>query len=148
MTGLRVCVAVAAVISFSVLAKASMPSDNKKTVISFYNLSFVDHKPQEAADRYIGNRYVQHNPHVPDGKKAFTDYFVPFFKEHPDAKSEIKHAVAEGDLVVLHVLGKKDKSDRGKAVVDIFRVENDKIVEHWDVMQEIPEKAANQNTMF
>ena len=130
------------------LANATTVEDNKKIVVSFYNLSFVEHKPMEAADRYIGNKYIQHNSHVPDGKKAFTDYFVPFFKQHPDAKSEIKRVVAEGDLVVLHVLGKKDKSDRGKAVVDIFRVENGKIVEHWDVIQEIPENAANQNTMF
>ena len=148
MTFFRAFAVIAPLLILSAMAYASNADENKKTVTSFYNLSFVDHKPSEAADLYIGKKYIQHNPYVPDGKKAFTDYFVPFFKQHPDAKSEIKHAAAEGDLVFLHVFDKKDKSDRGKAVVDIFRVENGKIVEHWDVMQEIPEKAANQNTMF
>src|SRR4051794_16919975 len=103
-------------------------AENKKIVTEFYNQSFVDHKPLEAADRYIGASYRQHNPHVPDGKKAFTDYFVPYFQKNPDARSEIKRVLADGDLVMLHVLSKRDKTDRGAAVVDIFRVESGKIV--------------------
>jgi predicted SnoaL-like aldol condensation-catalyzing enzyme len=121
---------------------------NKEIVTSFYNLIFRDHKPAEAFARFGGDKYIQHNPRVPDGKDAVIGYFTPFFKANPDAKSEIKRAVAEGDLVWLHVHAKKDANDRGRAIVDIFRVEKGKVVEHWDVIQDIPESAANSNTMF
>jgi predicted SnoaL-like aldol condensation-catalyzing enzyme len=123
-------------------------SKNKEIVTSFYNLIFRDHKPAEAFERFGGDKYIQHNPRVPDGKDAVLGYFTPFFKTNPEAKSEIKRAVAEGDLVWLHVHSKKDASDRGRAIVEIFRVEKGKVVEHWDVVQDIPENAANTNTMF
>ena len=69
-------------------------------------------------------------------------------EKFPNRSSEIKRVMAEGDLVVLHVHSKPSPEDRGSAIIDIFRVENGKIVEHWDVIQPIPEKAANTNTMF
>jgi predicted SnoaL-like aldol condensation-catalyzing enzyme len=121
---------------------------NKEIVTAFYNLIFRDHKPAEAFERYGGDKYIQHNARVPEGKDAVLGYFTPYFKANPDAKSEIKRAVAEGDLVWLHVHAKKDATDRGRAIVDIFRVEKGKVVEHWDVIQDIPETAANSNTMF
>ena len=121
---------------------------NKEIVTDFYNLIFRDHKPEEAFARHGGDRYIQHNPRVPDGKDAVINYFGPFFKANPEAKSEIKRVLADGDLVVLHVHSRTTPSDRGRAIVDIFRVEKGKVVEHWDVVQDIPEKAANTNTMF
>lgn len=134
--------------SLQTRAQGSAVEANKKIVTDFYKMTFYDHKPKEAADAYFGDKYIQHNPNVPDGKKPFVDYFVPFFQQNPEAKNEIKKVIADGDLVVLHVHSTKNKSDRGFAIVDIFRVEKGKIVEHWDVRQEIPAKAANNNTMF
>ncbi len=96
------------------------------------NIRFKPH-----SDRYIGTQYIQHNPYVADGKAPFVNYFTQYFKEHPDAKNTIKRVVAEGDLVVLHVHSTQNAQDRGEAVVDIFRVEQGKIVEHWDVVQSI-----------
>jgi predicted SnoaL-like aldol condensation-catalyzing enzyme len=124
------------------------PEQNKKIVTAFYTLTFVEHKPEKAVELYVGDKYIQHNPRVPDGSKAFLDFFVPFFKTHPDQRAEITQTIADGDLVALHVHAKTNKEDRGRAVVDIFRVENGKIVEHWDVVQDVPEKSANTNTMF
>lgn len=121
---------------------------NKKIVIDFYEGVFLKHQVKEYADRYIGDQYIQHNPHVPDGKAPFVNYFIGHFKENPEAKSVIKRAVAEGNLVFLHVHSTQNAQDRGVAIVDIFRVENGKIVEHWDVQQAIPEQSANSNTMF
>lgn len=121
---------------------------NKKIVRDFYELAFNQHKPTEAAKRYIGNRYIQHNPQVPDGAPAFYEYFESFFVAHPRSCVEIKRVIAEGNLVVLHLRSRIDDQDRGRAIVDIFRVENGKIVEHWDVIQNVPEKSANGNTMF
>jgi predicted SnoaL-like aldol condensation-catalyzing enzyme len=83
-----------------------------------------------------------------DGKQPFIDFFSEFYKKHPDARMEIKRMIAENDLVVVHTHSQLSKAERGSAVVDIFRLENGKIVEHWDVIQAIPEKAANDNGMF
>ena len=69
-------------------------------------------------------------------------------EKFPNSRSEIKRVIAEGDLVVLHVHSVREPGQRGRAIVDMFRLENGKIVEHWDVIQDIPEKPANDNTMF
>jgi len=121
---------------------------NKQLVREFYELAFNQHKPTEASKKYIGDKYIQHNPHVPNGAEAFYGYFEGYFKTHPESHVVFSHVLAEGDLVVLHLNSKADKKDRGQAIVDIFRLENGKIVEHWDVIQDVPEKTASGNTMF
>ena len=117
-------------------------------MINFYNGVFIQHQVQQFANRCISSRYIQHSPDAPDGKAPFVDYFTQYFKDHPTAKNTIKRAIAEDDLVMLHVHAQQNKADRGTAIVDIFRVEQGKIIEHWDVQQEIPEQSANTNTMF
>jgi predicted SnoaL-like aldol condensation-catalyzing enzyme len=132
----------------AVAAENNNAAVNKEIVTSFYNLAFREHKIEEAFARYGGDKYIQHNPLIPDGKEPVIRFFKGYFKTFPLAKNEIKRAIAEGDLVALHVLSKKNPADHGRAVVDIFRVENGKIVEHWDVIQDVLIKAANDNTMF
>lgn len=134
--------------TLNAISAMQQAENNKKIVTDFYEGVFLKHQVKAYADQYIGEKYTQHNPHVPDGKAPFVNYFTGHFKENPDAKSVIKRAVAEGDLVFLHVHSTQNAQDRGVAVVDIFRVENGKIVEHWDVQQEVPANAANSNTMF
>ncbi len=130
------------------LTKEEKIERNKKNVLAFHDLAFNQGKFREAADKYIGNVYIQHNPGVADGIEAFVA-LGGMRKQFPQMKAEIKRVIAEGDLVVLHVHYQLDPNTRGSAVVDIFRLdENGKIVEHWDVRQDIPEKAANNNTMF
>lgn len=127
----------------------SQTERNKANALAFYELAFNQHKVQEAADRYIGKTYLQHNPTVADGAQAFVDAFIPFLKENPQSRAEIKRVVAEGDLVVLHVFSRTSPQDKGEAVVDIFRFdENGKIVEHWDVIQPVPEKSVSGRGMF
>ena len=130
---------------------AGVPEDlNKKIVVDFYTKAFGEGKAREAAESFIDEKtYIQHNPHVGNGRKAFIDFFEPYFaKQKKRIPSEIKHVIAEGDLVVLHVLSRKDEKDPGYAVVDMFRVTGGKIVEHWDVMQPVPVKTASGNSMF
>jgi len=122
--------------------------DNKAIVRDFYETAFNQHDPESAVQKHMGATYRQHNPMVPDGKDAFVSFVSGFVKQFPGLHSDIKRVLSEGDLVVLHSNMKINQEDRGSAVVDIFRVEGGKIVEHWDVVQEIPEKSANQNTMF
>lgn len=121
---------------------------NKKIVTDFYELAFNKHKPTEAAKKYIGDKYIQHNPFVPNGAEAFYTYFEDHFKKNPKSKVTIHRALADGDLVALHLHSRLNDKDPGQAIVDIFRVENGKIVEHFDVIQAVPEKTVNGNTMF
>lgn len=122
---------------------------NKANAIAFYDLAFNQHKVQEAADKYIGDVYLQHNPMVADGKEAFVKGIGGFVSQAPQARSHIKRAIAEGDLVVLHIQSQPTPDSLGSAVVDIFRFdENGKIVEHWDVLQNVPAKTASGRSMF
>ena len=121
---------------------------NKAIVSDFYNLAFNLKNPEEAADKYLGSYYRQHNPGAADGKEPFIAFVNGFQKIFPALRFEIKRLVAEDDLVVQHSHLIRKEGDRGVAVMDIFRLENGKIVEHWDVLQEIPETSANSNTMF
>ncbi|WP_433191019.1 nuclear transport factor 2 family protein [Actinoallomurus sp. CA-150999] len=93
----------------------------------------------------MGPEYVQHNPQAPDGPEAFVAFVAGFGERFPALSLDVRRVIAEGDLVVLHSLLATSPEDR--AAVDIFRVEDGKIVEHWDVVQPVPETAANGNGM-
>ena len=121
---------------------------NKQTVLAYFNLAFNDRKPAEAVEKYGGSHYIQHNPQAPDGFEAFIQFVLGFVEQFPQLSLDIKRAVAEGDLVVTHSLLKTSPEDRGTAAADFFRLEDGKIVEHWDVLQPVPESAANDHPMF
>jgi predicted SnoaL-like aldol condensation-catalyzing enzyme len=120
---------------------------NKRTVIAFYDAA-LNQKDFAAAAPYLGPRYTQHNPNAADGPEGF-HRFIDFLREKfPQSHSEIKQAFADGDYVILHVHAVREPGTRGNAIVDIFKLEQGKIVEHWDVIQPIPEQSANGNGMF
>jgi predicted SnoaL-like aldol condensation-catalyzing enzyme len=124
------------------------PETNKQNAIAFYELMFNDSKPREAVARYVGDVYIQHNPFVADGKEAFIAYFEKMAREYPGKLVEFKHAIAQGNFVVLHTHqtwpGEKDWVG-----ADFFRFdENGKVVEHSDVLQVMPDTFAHENGMF
>lgn len=129
------------------LAAGAREEANRAAVLAFYEKG-LNQKDADAALAYVGNRYVQHNPSAPDGPDGFRK-FIGFLREKfPNAHSEIKRSFVDGDFVILHVHSVREPGSRGRAIVDIFKLENGKIVEHWDVVQEVPEKSSNDNTMF
>lgn len=120
----------------------------KDLVTTFFELAFVQRDPVTAAGKYISaEKYIQHNPQGADGRQAFIDGFAAYITSS-DYACEIKRVIAEDDLVVVHSHCKENEADRGAALIDIFKVENNLIVEHWDVEQAIPGASANSNTMF
>lgn len=121
---------------------------NKKTIQDYADLAFNQRKPEEAVARYQGPYYCQHNPGATDGPEPFVRVIRWLEQTHPAFRFELKRILADGDLVVTHSHLIREPGDRGMAVVDIFRLEDGRIVEHWDVVQEVPEKSANNNTRF
>ena len=121
---------------------------NKKNAMAFYDLIFNKNKPAEGVNTYVGKEYIQHHPSVGDGKEPFIEYFKKMAKEYPGKKVHFKRVIAEGNYVVLHCL-QEWPGDNDYAGIDIFRFdEKGKIVEHWDVLQVVPDESAHNNTMF
>jgi len=129
------------------VAGSAQEEANRTAVLAFYEKG-LNQKDADAALAYVGDRYVQHNPNAADGPEGFRK-FIGFLREKfPNSRSEIKRSFVDGDYVILHVHSVREPGTRGRAIVDIFKLENGKIVEHWDVVQEVPENPANGNTMF
>ena len=147
----RITLALAVVLALTTLAAGAdaqtQQETNKKIVVDFYDKA-INQKDFDAASRYLGSRYTQHNPNAADGPEGLKA-FLQFLKEKfPASRSEIKRVFADGDYVIVHVHAVREPGTRGNAIIDIFKLENGKVVEHWDVVQPIPEKAANTNGMF
>jgi predicted SnoaL-like aldol condensation-catalyzing enzyme len=121
---------------------------NKRIVQDYTELAFSQRKPEEAVAKYQGPYYRQHNPGSPDGPEPFIRVVHWMAETYPSFRFELKRILADGDLVVTHGHLIREPGDRGMAVVDFFRLEDGRIVEHWDVVQEVPEKSANDNSMF
>ncbi|MCZ6496465.1 MAG: ester cyclase [Alphaproteobacteria bacterium] len=124
------------------------PESNKANVAAFYDMMFNQCEPRRAIELYAGDKYIQHNPHVATGKSGFIDYFKKMARDYPGKTVEFKRVIAEGSFVVLHC-HQNWTGGLEYAGIDIFRVDgNGKVVEHWDVLQEMPTASAHTNGMF
>jgi predicted SnoaL-like aldol condensation-catalyzing enzyme len=144
--------ALAAVILLALASPGAVAADakqeaNRKAVLEFYEKG-INQKDADAAIAYMGNRYVQHNPNAADGPEGFRKFIAFLREKFPNSRSEIKRSFVDGDYVIVHVHAVREPGTRGNAIIDIFKLEDGKIVEHWDVAQPVPENPANNNTMF
>ncbi|MDR6466141.1 ester cyclase [Chryseobacterium sediminis] len=119
---------------------------NKEIVLSFYQQMFGD-KDISAVDRYVDKNYIQHNPRVADGADAFKKAAETWFKGAEKVKVDVQHVAAEGDFVFVHIKN-KNKDGSLKSTMDIFRIHDGKIMEHWDVHENVPQTSANPHPMF
>jgi predicted SnoaL-like aldol condensation-catalyzing enzyme len=118
---------------------------NKKMIADFYQALFGD-KNQAVIDQYVADTYIQHNPSLPDGREALKKGVAVWFKGQPKDTVDVRHLGADGNFVYIHT--KSKMGNKTYSILDIFRLENGKIAEHWDIMQEVPAKSANAHPMF
>ncbi len=135
------------------VSRAEVTQQNTAVVLAYLDTVFNKHEVEQAFRLYVSPQYRQHNPSIADGNAAAMEALTHFTHElYPEVRLEVKRTVAQGDLVAVHSRYFMHSADRdsgkGQAVVDIYRLEHRKIVEHWDVVQDIPATSANSNTMF
>jgi predicted SnoaL-like aldol condensation-catalyzing enzyme len=129
-------------------AAASCKLTPKQVVTRFMTTFYIEKQVRRAFETWVDPGYIQHNPMASTGRDAAIAFLEPFFANNPGVNYSIKRIIADGNLVVVHAHGKMSAEDRGMAVVDILRVRGCKVMEHWDVVQPVPETAANTNGMF
>jgi len=120
----------------------------KQVVTKFMTSFYIDKQVRKAFETWVDPGYIQHNPMAATGRDAAIGFLEPFFANNPAVQYEIKRIIADGNLVAVHSQGHFAAGDGGVAIVDILRVKGCKVMEHWDVVQPVPEKSANSNTMF
>jgi predicted SnoaL-like aldol condensation-catalyzing enzyme len=120
---------------------------DKRIAIDFYNAALNDKNWDEAA-RHLGSRYVQHSIYMADGRAGLEALVRRIKAEFPQNRGEIKQAFVDGDMVILHLHVTRYPGHPGWSVIELMRVENEKVVEHWDIFQPVPNETANANGMF
>ena len=124
--------------------RPSLTEGNRRIVTEFARIFYTERSVRTAFQTFVSDRYIQHNPKIADGREAAIAALAPKFSA-PGALFEIRHIIVDGNMAVIHLRGRPSAEALGGAVADIYRLENGKIVEHWDVLQPIPAKSANAN---
>jgi len=124
-----------------------MKDTNKNAAVSFLELASSGNV-SEAYLKYVGQGFKHHNPFFEGTADALQAGMEENAMQNPNKILEVKRAIAEGDFVVTHSHLQQKPGELGAAVVHIFRFENAKIVELWDLGQPVPEKSMNENGMF
>jgi predicted SnoaL-like aldol condensation-catalyzing enzyme len=120
---------------------------NKKAVLAFYEAA-LNNKDFDAAQKYLAPDYKQHNPTLLDGAEGIKKLIEVLRERAPTMHVEIKHIFAVDDFVIVHSHSITDPAKPGRAIADFYRMKDGLIEEHWDVIEDIPEKSVNNNGMF
>lgn len=133
--------------SLALLGNAPATPDNRAIVEDFARLFYGERDVKGAFEKYVVPDYIQHNPGVPDGREAAIALLQPMFSDRTRS-FEVRKILVDGDLAAIHIFARPNPEARGAAVADFYRLKDGKIVEHWDIIQPIPEKSANPHPMF
>lgn len=128
-------------------APVDQEAANRKIITDFARIFYDEKDVRRAFETFVAPDYIQHNPGIADGREAAIAALAPMFSA-PGATFEVKRVLVDGDLAVIHLFGRGDPSTKGAAVADIYRLKDGKIVEHWDILQPMPDKSANSHPMF
>jgi len=144
--------AAAAVLSLTAGCAAQAPGCdqgqvNRRLVSDFVHRFYDQRDVRGAFERYVAPDYVQHNPNIADGREAAIVALTPLFANR-EVQLQVRHVIVDGDMVVVHLLARENPAARGAAVADIFRISGGRIVEHWDILEDIPEHSLNPHPMF
>ena len=134
--------------SGSVAMAESCKLTPREVATKFFDEFYTKKQVRSAFETWVAPGYIQHNPMAATGRDAAIAFLEPFFKSNPQISYSIKRVIADGDLVAVHSHGTFSAGDRGMAIVDIVKIVDCKVVEHWDVIQAVPEQSMNTNTMF
>jgi predicted SnoaL-like aldol condensation-catalyzing enzyme len=129
------------------LTEIDLTQSNRKVLLDFVDLFYRQRRVREAFERHVADAYIQHNPNILDGREAAIIKLEPLFGS-PDSSFDIQRILVDGEFGVIHLHGRRSRGERGGSVVDLYRLDGGKIVEHWDVMQPVPESAVNPRPMF
>jgi predicted SnoaL-like aldol condensation-catalyzing enzyme len=133
--------------AFALFLSGAAPMENRAIVTDFARLFYTERNVRAAFETHVSERYIQHNPGLPDGREPAIVALTPKFAKE-GASFDIKRILVDGDMAVIHVHARPEPASRGAAVIDMYRLENGKIVEHWDVIQPVPEQSQNAHPMF
>lgn len=122
-------------------------SGRRADFTQFCDLFYTQKRVRAAFEYLVAGDYIQHNPSIPDGPEAAIEMLTPMFDGSPDARFEIQRVLVDGDLAMVHVRASRPGSPDA-AVADIYRFEGERIVEHWDVLQPVPENPVSRHPMF
>jgi len=128
--------------------QAMLEAANLKKAAYCMDVIENQHDLEAARQKCFAETYIQHSPHVSDGRDAVLEVFASRFEKYPNYSMELKRTAADGDLVWMHMHTKREPQALGYAVINIFRMKDGKFAEHWNVGQPVPEESANDNTMF
>jgi predicted SnoaL-like aldol condensation-catalyzing enzyme len=120
---------------------------NRKLVLSVYE-QVLGPLDSSRVDEFFTPGYIQHNPMARTGAAGLKEFLDWARATSPHAEHRVKRVLVDGNFVVAHVHVIINPGERGNAVIDIFRIDNGLVAEHWDVMQPIPETSGNDNGMF
>ena len=131
----------------SFFSRSEEEKSNMSIALSF--LSSLTSLDEEKVASFLSDDFIQHNPSIPGDKQGTIEKLTQLFSEDPESfKLDIKRIYVDGNFVIIHShLQISDQTN--SSIIDIFKIGNNgKIIEHWDVIQEIPEVSLNENTMF
>jgi len=129
------------------MTRTAAEQDALALVLGFYEQVLIAMNP-DLIEHYLSPAYIQHSSLAEAGLPALKAWLANARRESPDARQRIVRSFVDGDHVIVHVHVVRWDDDPGLAVVDIFRVEDGLIVEHWDVIQDVPTTSINANGMF